>query len=220
MRYLTRTTRGQNKKDSFQIWNQSFKLLKAGESIILTSKTPFGQIDTSRIKVYEVVQATRQKVPFNWSKDSTNSLQILFENKIGWGKEIPLHCRFSVIQQYLIKSIRLHRKLIFPSKTRILRKIKNFGDVRNYEGNRIISSDKSEKLIAERYMTKDGKAVFPLLDPGFLSARVIYDLNGDRKWLPEISTHLQPETCFLYQRNWIESWLWINSDLGYWSKKL
>ena len=35
-------------------------------------------------------------------------------------------------------------------------------DIKNYEGDRIIQLlDKSEKLIAENYMKKDGKVVFP-----------------------------------------------------------
>ena len=68
-------------------------------------------------------------------------------------------------------------------------------DIKNYEGSRIIQLlDKSEKLIAENYMEKDGKTVFSLLDPGIYRITVIYDLNGDRKWTTgDFTVHRQPE---------------------------
>ena len=73
-------------------------------------------------------------------------------------------------------------------------------DVKNYAGDRIIQLlDKSEKLIAENYMSKDGKTVFPLLDAGFYRVRVIYDLNGDRKWTTgDFTKGRQPEPVSYY----------------------
>ena len=59
--------------------------------------------------------------------------------------------------------------------------------------------DKTEKLIAQIYMNKDGKAVFPLLDPGIYRLRVIYDLNGDGKWTTgDFTVHRQPEPVSYY----------------------
>jgi hypothetical protein len=72
--------------------------------------------------------------------------------------------------------------------------------VENYNGGRIIQLlDKSEKLIAEEYMEKDGKAVFPLLETGIYRAKVIYDLNGDKKWTTgDFATKRQPEPVTYY----------------------
>jgi uncharacterized protein (DUF2141 family) len=48
-------------------------------------------------------------------------------------------------------------------------------------------------------MNKDGKAVFPLLDPGIYRLRVIYDLNGDGKWTTgDFTVHRQPEPVSYY----------------------
>jgi hypothetical protein len=48
-------------------------------------------------------------------------------------------------------------------------------------------------------MSKDGKTVFPLLDAGFYRIRVIYDLNGDRKWTTgDFTKHRQPEPVSYY----------------------
>ena len=199
MRYLTRTTKGTKiKKTAFKFETNLSSSLKPGESIILTSKTPFGQIDTSRIKVYEVVQATRQKVPFQLVKDSTNSCKLYLKTKLAEAKKylfIADSASFSNIYKEHSDSIGINFSIKDPESYEKLTL-----DVRNYEGNRIIQLlDKSEKLIAERYMTKDGKAVFPLLDPGFYRARVIYDLNGDRKWTTgDFTTHLQPEPVSYY----------------------
>jgi uncharacterized protein (DUF2141 family) len=50
-------------------------------------------------------------------------------------------------------------------------------------------------------MTKDGKAVFPLLETGTYRARVIYDLNGDGKWTTgDFSKNRQPEPVSYYEK--------------------
>ena len=57
----------------------------------------------------------------------------------------------------------------------------------------------TDKLISEVYMKKNGKVVFPLLESGFYRVRVIYDLNGDRKWTTgDFTTHRQPEPVSYY----------------------
>jgi hypothetical protein len=73
-------------------------------------------------------------------------------------------------------------------------------DVKNYTGNRIIQLlDKSEKIVAETYMKKDGKVVFPLLEGGFYRIRVIYDLNGDGIWTTgDFTAGRQPEPVTYY----------------------
>jgi hypothetical protein len=69
--------------------------------------------------------------------------------------------------------------------------------------------DKSEKLIAQAYMKKDGKVVFPLLENGVYRVRVIYDLNGDGKWTTgDFDKKRQPEPVSYYpqelemKQNW------------------
>jgi len=73
-------------------------------------------------------------------------------------------------------------------------------NITGYVGGRIIQLlDKSEKLISERYMEKDGKILFPLLDNGDYRIRVIYDLNNDRKWTTgDFSKRLLPEPVSYY----------------------
>jgi hypothetical protein len=199
MRYLARTTKGTKiKKTVFRFETNLSSSLKPGQSVILTSKTPFGQIDTSRIKLYEVEQATRQKVPYQLVKDSANSCRLYLKTKLVESKKYLFtadSASFSNIYKEQSDSIGINFSIKDAESYEKLTL-----DIKNYEGNRIIQLlDKSEKLVGERYMTKNGKAVFPLLDPGFYRARVIYDLNGDGKWTTgDFTTHRQPEPVSYY----------------------
>jgi hypothetical protein len=73
-------------------------------------------------------------------------------------------------------------------------------EIKNCDGNDIIQLlDKSEKLVAQTFIKKDGKVVFPLLETGFYRLRVIYDLNGDGKWTTgDFTVHRQPEAVSYY----------------------
>ena len=81
------------------IFNQA--LLKPGQTIVFKSKTPFRQPDTSRIKLYEVVQTTRQKVPYSFVKDSTNSCRYFLKTKLAEKKKYLFIADSAVIWQYL-----------------------------------------------------------------------------------------------------------------------
>jgi len=172
--------------------------LKPGQTIVFNSKTPFRQPDTSRIKLYELIQTTRQNVPFHLVKDSTNTCRYYLKTKLAQGKKylfIADSASFSNIYNEHSDSLGIKFSIKDPESYSKLTL-----DIKNYEGGRIIQLlDKTEKLIAETYMKKDGKAVFPLLDPGFYRVRVIYDLNGDRKWTTgDFTTHRQPEPVSYY----------------------
>ena len=104
MRFLTpRASKSAKvKKTVFKFENNiQSGFLKPGQSIVFNSKTPFRQPDTSRIRLYELVQTNKQNLPFQLVKDSVNSCKYYFESKAGPGKKIPTHCRQIFIQQYL-----------------------------------------------------------------------------------------------------------------------
>jgi len=172
--------------------------LKPGQPIVFKSKTPFREPDTSRIHIYELVQTTRQNVPYSLVKDSTNSCKYYLETKLNQKKEylfVAESASFGNIYNEYSDSLGNKFSIKDPESY-----CKISLDIKNYEGNRIIQLlDKSEKLIAEIYMKKDGKAVFPLLEVGTYRVRVIYDLNGDGKWTTgDFTLHRQPEPVSYY----------------------
>jgi hypothetical protein len=172
--------------------------LKPGQTIVFKSKTPFREPDTSRIKIYELIEKTKQKVPYQIIRDSSNSCKYYLKTKLAEGKKYMfLADKASFGDIYNASSDSLGIKLSIKDPESYC---KLTIDIRNYQGNRIIQLlDKSEKLIAENYMNKDGKAVFPLLDPGFYRLRVIYDMNGDKKWTTgDFSILRQPEPVSYY----------------------
>jgi hypothetical protein len=187
------------KKTAFTFENNiSTGSLKPGQTIVFKSKTPFREPDTTRIKLYEIVQNEKQKVPYQLAKDTLNSCKYFLKTKLEVGKKylfIADSASFGNIYQETSDSLGIKFAIKDPDTY-----FKLTLDVKNYSGNRIIQLlDKSEKLIAENYMSKDGKTVFPLLDAGFYRVRVIYDLDGDRKWTTgDFSKGRQPEPVSYY----------------------
>jgi len=174
--------------------------LKPGQTIVFKSKTPFRESDTSKIKLYETVQAAKHKVPYKLVKDSLNSGKYYLNTKLAEGKKYLLIAdrgSFSDIFDVSTDSVGIKFSIKDPDSY-----CKLTLDIKNYEGGRVIQLlDKAEKLLSEHYMTKDGKTVFPLLEPGVYRARVIYDLNEDRKWTTgDFSKHRQPEPVSYYPK--------------------
>ena len=172
--------------------------LKPGQTIVFKSKTPFRPPDSSKIKLYELVLTTKQKIPYQLVKDSLNSCKYYLKSKLAVGKKylfIADSASFGNIYNEHSDSLGIKFSIKDPESY-----CKLTLDIKNYEGDMIIQLlDKSEKLIAENYMKKHGKTVFPLLETGVYRVRVIYDLNGDRKWTTgDFATHRQPEPVSYY----------------------
>jgi hypothetical protein len=187
------------KRTVFKIeYNIQSGFIKPGQTIVFRSKTPFRQPDTSRIKLYELIQTSRQNVPFLLVKDSTNSCKYYLKAKLGEGKKylfIADKASFNNIYNEFSDSLGIKFSIKDPESY-----CKLTMDIKNYEGGRIIQLlDKSEMLVAETYMKKDGKVVFPLLESGVYRLRVIYDINGDKKWTTgDFTIHRQPEPVSYY----------------------
>jgi hypothetical protein len=172
--------------------------LKPGHTITFNSLTPFREPDTSLIKLYRMEKTDTARVPFRLVRDSLSSLKIYLRAELAQAKNylfIADSASFGNIYhesadslgiKFSVKDPETYCKLTFT--------------VENYDGDRIIQLlDKAEKLIAEIFMEKDGKAVFPLLETGIYRAKVIYDLNGDKKWTPgDFATKRQPEPVSYY----------------------
>jgi hypothetical protein len=178
--------------------NISTGQLKPGQTIAFKSKTPLKEPDTTHIRLFETVQTTQHRIPYRFIRDSTISTRFFLKAKLdGKNKYFFLADKgsFTNIFNEYTDSIGIKFAIKDPEKY-----CKITMDVVNYTGNRIIQLlDKSEKLMAETYMTKDGTVVFSLLDPGFYRLKVIYDLNGDRKWTTgDFKEHRQPEPVSYY----------------------
>ena len=180
------------------VTNISGGILKPEEKIIFTSQTPFRQPDTSRIRLYELSEDKKIKIPFSLIKDDINSRKYFLNAKILQGKKylfIADSASFgNIYDEYSDSSgIRFSvRDAESYSKLTL--------NISNYEGDRIIQLlNNTEKVIREGFMKKDGELIFPLLESGLYRLRVIYDLNGDGKWTTgDFSSGRQPEPVSYY----------------------
>jgi len=173
-------------------------ILKPGQTIIFKSKTPFKEPDTSGIKLYEVDKTTRKSIPYALVKDSSNSCRYYLKTKLEEKKNylfVADSASFGNIYNERSDSIGIKFSVKDPESY-----CKLTLEIKNYNGARIIQLlDKTEKLISEIRMKKDGKVIFPLLEVGVYRLRVIYDLNDDGKWTTgDFDKHLQPEPVSYY----------------------
>jgi hypothetical protein len=178
--------------------NISSGSLKPGQNIVFTSKTPFREPDTSLIRLFDVTDAKRKQMSVNIEKDKENSGRYVFSALLSEDKK------------YLFIADSAAFGNIFGENTDstgikfTVRNSESYSrltlNITGYTGGRIIQLlDKSEKLIGERYMEKDGKILFPLLDNGDYRIRVIYDHNGDKSWTTgDFSRRLLPEPVSYY----------------------
>ena len=173
--------------------------LKPGQTIVFKSQTPFRQPDTTRIKLFELIEKEKQRVPYQLLKDSTNSL--IYVLKAKWVKDkkyllIADSASFSNIYNEYSDSTGIKFSLKDPESYSKL-----ILNITNCEGPCIIQLlDNTEKLIAVAKISKDGKIEFPLLDAGRYRIRVIYDLNGDGQWTTgDFMSGRQPEPVSYYK---------------------
>lgn len=173
--------------------------LKPGQIIMFRSKTPFAAADTSKIKLYEQLEKQQKRMTYNLFRDSLNSGIMFMKADFAVGKKYFLLAdkkSFSNIYKeysdsagikFSVKEADTYSKLTM--------------DITNITCKMIIQLlDKSEKILAERHIEKDGSVVFPLLDNGFYRVKAIYDLNGDGKWTTgDFAVHRQPEPVSYYK---------------------
>jgi hypothetical protein len=187
------------KKTVFSVkYNLLTGSLKPGQQIVLNAETPFRQPDTTRIRLYELVNTDRIKIPYVLTKDSSNTCRYFLNANLIQGKKylyVADSASFGNIYNEYSDSTGIKfsvRESESYSKLTL--------NIHNYEGARIIQLlNNTEKLVSEAYMKEDGKLVFPLLESGFYRVRIIYDLNGDGKWTTgDFNTGRQPEPVSYY----------------------
>jgi hypothetical protein len=187
------------KKPAFAFSNNfSSGFLKPGESMTFRSETPFRQPDTALIRLYEIKDTVKIKLPFKFARDTSNYLRYNLNAKIIQGKKYLFIARKgafgniyfeesdSIGTKFSIKDPESYGKLTFS--------------IINCPGNIIVQLlNGSEKLISQERINKNGKVVFPLLEAGLYRARVIYDINKDGFWTTgDYMLHRQPEPVSYY----------------------
>jgi hypothetical protein len=202
MRFITpRATRGTKVKvAALKVENNiTGGEIKPGIPVIFKSETPFRLPDTTHIKLYELADSVKTKIPFSFETDTLNSGRLIMKAKFLQTKKyffIADSAAFSNILNEFSDSIGIKFSV---------RKPESYGkltlSISNCQGASIIQLlNSTEKLISEAKIIKDGKVIFPLLEGGLYRLKVIYDLNGDGEWTTgDYLTGRQPEPVSYYE---------------------
>ena len=172
--------------------------LKPGQKLVFRSETPLKEPDTTRIRLYQLDEKTKKKIPYNILRDTADSKKLILDARLPGTNQYLLitdSASFSnIFNEYNDSTgIRFSVREAASYSSLIL-------NMTNCEGNCIVQLlDKTEKLLAESKISGNGRVTFPLLEKGSYRARVIFDLNGDEKWTTgDYFTGRQPEPVSYY----------------------
>ena len=172
--------------------------IKPGQSIVFKSETPLKQPDTTRIKLYELIETNKKRVPYVLEKDTADSGKYILKAKLFQEKKylfIADSASFSNLFDENSDSTGIKFSVREPESYGNLKlKILNCG------GNCIIQLlNQAEKMIEQIKINKDGLIEFPLIEPGLYRIRAIYDLNSDGLWTTgDFTLGRQPEPVSFY----------------------
>jgi len=186
----------------------------------LTASTPFGEIDGDLIHLYENIDSTQTDVKFNIARDSSNLRVLKVDAPLLQNKEYLFVADSGAFRDlYGLMSDSLGIKFSLNSNDKYGKLIMR---ISGYEGSRVIqllSADES-KTLREYFPDSDGTLEIPYLDRGKYKLRVIYDVNGDRKWTTgDYKTQRQPEHVSYFPEeidvkvNWEQIYDWDISVL-------
>ena len=173
--------------------------LNPGQRISFVSPTPFREPDTTKIRLYEIIENKRITQPFSFENDASRSWIIYLNAKILQGKTYLFTADSAAFGN------RWGEVSDSTGNRFSIRKDDSFGtlklNISNFEGSRIVQllSKDEKQLIAQLKMPADGKAEFKMLDKGIYRVRVIYDLNSDGRWTTgDFLTGRQPEPASFF----------------------
>jgi len=174
--------------------------IKPGQSIVFRSETPLRKPDTTRIKIYELIEKEKKRVPYALERDTTDSGKFILTAKLLQEKKYLFIADSASFTNLFNESSDSTGIKFF------VREPESYGNLKlkilNSEGNCIIQLlNQAEKMIEQIKINKDGVIEFPLVEPGFYRIRAIYDLNGDGLWTTgDFSTGRQPEPVSFYHQ--------------------
>jgi uncharacterized protein (DUF2141 family) len=220
---VTRATKAKEAREKYTFTtNIPGNTIKPGNQIVFYSETPFGSPDTTKIKLYESGKTGRVFVPYKLIKDSLSLRRYFMKARLKDGgayQFIADSASFSNIFGDVADSIGIKFTVRMPDTYGALTL-----NLTGVTGNIIIQLlDTKEKVLTERFINKDGKLDFPLLEKGFYRFRAIHDLNRDGKWTtgdykikqqPEPVTYFKSEVEIKIDWKIEEDW-----DLGKWNQK-
>jgi hypothetical protein len=211
MRFLsqTQTRSAKLRKSALSVRNNASQgTLKPGQKIVFISETPLKEPDTSRIKLFEIVEKANKNIPYHLIKDSIRHEKYVLDANLIQGKQYLLitdSASFSDVYNEATDSTGFRFKVREAESFSKL--ILNISNVNTPSIIQLL--DKTEKILAQEEIKGDGKVVFSLLEKGVYRLRVIYDLNGDGKWTTgDYFSHQQPEPSSYYpdELNIPEGW--------------
>jgi hypothetical protein len=156
-------------------------IMKPGQQLFFTAETPLREPDTSRIRLYEVLEKTRTRIPFRFERDTPGLRKFRLDARLREGSQYLLITdseAFSNIYDETNDSTALRLTV---------RETKSYSsltlDVKNCQGKCIIQLlDRAEKLLVQKMVEGDGRVVFNLLEKGTYRVRAIHDINRDGEW--------------------------------------
>lgn len=155
--------------------------LKPGTIGRFSAETPLRDPDTSKIRLYEIAEKKRIRIPFALTRDSSSSGKLILDTKLEEGKSYLFIADSTSISNIFDEHIDSVAYNFSIRETSSFSKLEVIID--NAGGRNIIQLlNPEEKVLAQSIIEGDGTLTFTLLDKGTYRLRAITDANGDGKW--------------------------------------
>lgn len=187
------------KHDSLSLSSTSKKILPLLEPFLIRSVTPITKIDRTKINL---IQKDSKEISYNIEYDTLNST-------------IKFHFQKNPLERYTLKLLpEAVTDFMGQTNKKPLEYSMETGNLSDY-GNLILNlenatkhhvivelTDKTGDVKYTSYSTGNPQIEFNLIEPNIYSVRLIYDLNGNKKWDPgNFLRREQPEPVIYFPKD-------------------
>ena len=173
--------------------------LDLNRKIPFTFNFPLEKTDTSLISLIYIMDSVDHKSPYEIGKDTISMRRIFLNNK--WMEKT----------QYRLEILPGAFTDIYQNTNDTISRIFNTTEKESY-GTLILITDgvkmpviiqlmnEQEKVFEEKFIKEDSKVIFDYCMPNKYKLKLIYDLNGNKKWdTGKYLKHIQPERVTYYK---------------------
>lgn len=182
--------------------------LKPKENITIKALSPLIEPDTSRIKLFELKDTLKLKVPYSIAEDPDNASVYNIDSQLKENGQYLLVVDSAALSN-MYGNVSDSVGIKFTVRTAI-----SFGsltvNITGYNEDIIVQLlDNNEKVVQEAARKGEGKVAFSLIEKGLYRLRVIYDLDGNGRWTTgdyDASKQSEPASYFPNALNVKENW--------------
>lgn len=172
------------------------------QKIIIVAPEPLASFDTTKVRLYSMVDSVKTKIPIVIQRDSNSIRKYFIEHH--W--EPDANYLFQIDSAaarniYGNPSLKVNQKFKTQKEDYYGKIIMTISKLNGPAIVQLLANDKDERVLQKIQILEDGKIEFPFLKPEKYKIRVILDSNKNGKWDPGfLAGWQQPERVIYFPK--------------------